>query len=167
MGEVLGPAVPGAAVPDQLLRAPGGQLPRLHGAVDDVRELDPPSPTPARLMDVGAAVSEFFAASPWRVALVASSSWSHAFSCDRTWRLRPDTEADRRLYDALVKGDHDTWRSTPLAEIEAAGQQELLNWFPLLGAMGALGRPVPSWNDFTETGIVNSNKVFAVFEANS
>lgn len=132
---------------------------------DDVRELDPPSPSPARLMDVGAAVGEFFAASPWRVALVASSSWSHAFICDRTWRLRPDTEADRRLYDALVKGDLDTWRATPLEEIEAAGQQELLNWFPLLGAMGRLGRPVPSWNDFTETGIFNSNKVFAVFEA--
>ena len=44
-------------------------------------------------------------ASPWRVALVASSSWSHAFLTDHTWRLRPDTPADRRLYEALVGGD--------------------------------------------------------------
>jgi hypothetical protein len=30
-------------------------------------------------MDVGAAIAEVLAASPYRVALVASSSWSHCF----------------------------------------------------------------------------------------
>lgn len=132
---------------------------------DDVRELDPPSPTPARLMDVGAAVGQILADSPWRVALVASSSWSHAFICDKTWRLRPDTPSDRRLYDAMTRGDMDAWRDTPLEDIESAGQQELLNWFPLLGAMEALGQPVPAWSEFVETGIFNSNKVFATYEA--
>ncbi|MGH8891993.1 MAG: extradiol ring-cleavage dioxygenase [Actinomycetes bacterium] len=131
--------------------------------VDDIRELDPPSPTPARLMDVGAEVGRVCAESPWRIALVASSSWSHAFICDRTWRLRPDTDSDRRLHDAMSTGDLDAWRSTPLDEIEAAGQQELLNWFPLLGAMEALGQKVPAWSDFAETGIFNSNKVFAAY----
>ncbi len=134
---------------------------------DDVRELDPPSPTPARLMDVGAAVAEVLAASPWRVALVASSSWSHAFITDKTWRLRPDTPSDRRLYEAMASGDLDTWRQTPLEEIESAGQQELLNWFPLLGAMKALGQPRPSWTEFIETGIFNSNKVFATYQASA
>lgn len=130
---------------------------------DDVRELDPPSPKPDRFMDIGATVGQILAESPWRVALVASSSWSHAFICDKTWRLRPDTPSDRRLYDALTRGDFDAWRSTSLAEVEDAGQQELLNWFPLLGAMQALGRPVPSWSDFVETGVFNSNKVFATY----
>jgi hypothetical protein len=130
---------------------------------DDVRELDPPSPTPARLMDVGAAVAQVMAESPWRVALVASSSWSHAFICDKTWRLRPDTPSDRRLYDAMSRGDLDVWRSTSLEAVEDAGQQELLNWFPLLGAMEALGQPTPDWADFIETGIFNSNKVFAAY----
>jgi hypothetical protein len=29
--------------------------------------------------------------------------------------------------------------------------------------MEALGRPVPTWSDFVETGVFNSNKLFATF----
>jgi len=133
-------------------------------AFGDVRELDPPSPQPSRLFDIGAQVAEVFAESPWRVALVASSSWSHAFITDKTWRLRPDTESDRRLYDSLARGDVDAWRSVPLPDIEEAGQQELLNWFPLLGAMKHLGRTTPTWSEFIQTEVFNSNKVFATYE---
>ncbi|WP_396932127.1 extradiol ring-cleavage dioxygenase [Mycolicibacterium sp.] len=129
----------------------------------DVRELDPPGPQPGRLIEVGAAVARFFAESPWRVALVASSSWSHAFLCDKTWRLRPDTPADRHLYECLQKGDIDAWRSVTSDELEESGQQELLNWFPLLGAMEAVGCPVPNWSQFVETAVFNSNKVFATY----
>lgn len=128
------------------------------------RELDPPSPSPSRMIDVGAAAARALRDSPWRIAVVASSSWSHAFLCDRTWRLRPDTEADERLYDALVRGDLQAWRSTPLAAIEEAGQQELLNWFPLVGAMHELGRGKPTWTEFVGTDVFNSNKVFASYE---
>lgn len=131
----------------------------------DVRELDPPSPMPHRLLDVGGAIARALLESPWRVALVASSSWSHAFTCDRTWRVQPDTAADRRLFDALVAGDLETFRSTPLEEIEAAGQQELLNWFCLVGAMHELGRPTPEWSEWVPTYVFNSNKVFASYEA--
>lgn len=46
-----------------------------------------------------------------RVACVASSSWSHAFLNDRGWHLWPGTEADERLYDALVADDYDTLMS--------------------------------------------------------
>src|SRR5688572_5081791 len=42
-------------------------------------ELDPPAPQPSRCFQVGAAVARALAASPWRVAIIASSSWSHAF----------------------------------------------------------------------------------------
>lgn len=132
--------------------------------IGDVRELDPPSPSPARLMDLGAAVARVLRQSPWRIALVASSSWSHAFICENTWRLRPDTEADRRLYTAMVAGDLQAWRDVPLTDIEASGQQELLNWFPLLGAMAELGQPL-GWSDFVPTYVFNSNKVFATFGA--
>jgi hypothetical protein len=126
-------------------------------------EPDPPSPSPRRCMQVGAEVARILKASPWRVALLASSSWSHAFLCDHTWRLRPDTAADRRLYQALVDGDYDTWRHTPLSAFEHAGQQEVLNWALLMGAMEALGAR-PQWTDFVETHIFNSNKVFAIYE---
>jgi len=114
-------------------------------------------------MEVGAAVARAMRESPWRVALIASSSWSHAFLCDATWRLRPDTPADRRLYDALRAGDYGAWRGTTLKAVEDAGQQEVLNWFALAGAMQALGAPL-EWSVFVETQVFNSNKVFAVFK---
>ncbi len=124
---------------------------------------DPPSPSPRRFMDLGAATAQVLRDSPWRVALLASSSWSHAFLVDHTWRLRPDTEQDRRLYDAMTAHDYATWRACTLAEVEHAGQQEVLNWWTLLGAMEALGAPL-AWSTFVETHVFNSNKVFAIYE---
>ena len=116
-------------------------------------------------MQVGAKVARHLAASKWRVAIVASSSWSHAFLTDHTWRLRPDTPADRTLYEALVEGDFATWEQTPLASVERAGQQEVLNWFALAGAARELGLATPAWHTFSETWCFNSNKVFALWPA--
>ena len=124
-------------------------------------DLDPPSPTPRRLMDVGGAVARHLHESPWRVALVASSSWSHAFLTDKTWRLYPDIPSDRRLYDALAEGRWNEWSATSTAEIEDAGQQEVLNWFALCGAARELGLGGPEAHTFIETHCFNSNKVFA------
>jgi len=132
--------------------------------MDAALEFDPPSPSPKRFMQVGAATARVLKESPWRVALVASSSWSHAFLCDSTWRLRPDTPADRRLYEAMRAGDYDAWRSTPLKAVEDAGQQEVLNWFALAGAMAELGARL-EWSEFVQTDVFNSNKVFAVYAA--
>ncbi len=53
-------------------------------------------------------------------------------------------------------------RTTPLAAVEDAGQQEVLNWFALAGAMEELGARL-EWAEFVETHIFNSNKVFAVY----
>jgi Catalytic LigB subunit of aromatic ring-opening dioxygenase len=125
-------------------------------------DLDPPSPSPRRCMEVGAATARVMRDSPWRAALVASSSWSHAFLTDKHHQLYPDIESDRRLYEALRVGDYDTWRQTPLAAIEASGQQEMLNWYVLVGAMEALGRK-PDECDFIESWSFNSNKCFATF----
>lgn len=128
---------------------------------DDIRP-DPPSPSPQRFHALGAAVARAFAASDLRVALIASSSWSHAFLVDHTYRTRPDTPADRRLYDAVVAGDQSVWTATALADIERAGQQELLNWFVAMGAVHELGLDL-EWSTFVETYCFNSNKVFAVW----
>jgi Catalytic LigB subunit of aromatic ring-opening dioxygenase len=125
-------------------------------------DLDPPSPTPKRCMEVGAATARAMRESPWRVALVASSSWSHAFLTDKHHQLYPDIPADRRLYEALRRGDYETWRGVPLAAIEDSGQQEMLNWYMLAGAMEELGRK-PDECEFVETWSFNSNKCFAVF----
>lgn len=127
-------------------------------------DLDPPSPSPAHMMNLGAAVAQFFAAQPWRVALVASSSWSHAFLCDKTWRLRPDTGSDMEMYQALTEGDTGLWRSKTVSDLERAGQQEMLNWFCLVGAMEEMGRRKPDWATLVRTEVFNSNKAFCVYE---
>jgi hypothetical protein len=113
-------------------------------------------------MDVGAAVARVLRPSPWRVTLIASSSWSHAFLTDHTWRLRPDTAADRQLYDAMIANDLSRWEKTTTAEIEHAGQQEVPNWFTPLGVARELGVE-PAWSTFVETWVFSSNKVFAVW----
>ena len=125
-------------------------------------QLDPPSPSPARCFDLGRATARVLADSPWRVALVASASWSHGFlaSCNRY--LYPDVATDRRLFEALTAGDYEVWRSYPLEAIERSGQQEMLNWFCLLGAMVELGRDL-EWAELVETHIFNSDKAFVLF----
>jgi hypothetical protein len=132
----------------------------------ETEQLDPVGPTPARCYDLGAAVVRALAGTDLRVGLVASSSWSHAFLVDKDWHLRPDTAADRRLYDAFVAGDTATWRAVTGAEIVDAGQHEMLNWFCLFGAVTELGLR-RDWSTFVETDVFNSNKCFAVFSAES
>jgi hypothetical protein len=125
---------------------------------------DPPSPSPARCFDLGAACARILLNSPWRAVLLASSSWSHAFLTRKHSFLYPDTAADRGLFEALKVGDHSKWRATTLAQIEDSGQHELLNWFCLIGAMAELGRK-PDYASFVETNIMNSNKVSAIYRS--
>jgi hypothetical protein len=128
-----------------------------------VERLDPVGPTPARCFALGEGVARVLGRTDLRVALVASSSWSHAFLHDRGWHLRPDTDADRRLYDALVRKDWPAWKSTTTKDVVEAGQHEMLNWFCMLGAMAELKLPL-SWSTFVATDVFNSNKCFAIFE---
>lgn len=131
---------------------------------DEKVVFDPPSPPPWRMMQVGAAVARSFRDSDLRVALIASSSWSHAFMVDHTWRLRPDVDADREMYHALIDGDLEVWRTRTLAQLDYAGQQELLNWYAMIGAMEELGRTRPDWSTMVETYVFNSSKIFTVYQ---
>src|SRR5499427_3426113 len=147
-----------------LLHAKGGlahlfQPPRPAGEAED-----PPAPAPWRCMEVGAAVAEVLAASPYRVALIASSSWSHAFLSPKNGYLWPDHEGDRLLFDAVSRGDYGVWRQRSLSEMEYAGQHEMLNWMALIGAMEALDRR-PVIQDYMETYILASDKCFLSFPA--
>lgn len=126
-------------------------------------ELDPPAPQPWRCFQVGGAVARALRESPWRVAVIASSSWSHSFLVRKNSRLFPDVEADKRYYEALQRGDWEFWRKARLDQIEDSGQHELLNWFCLAGAMHELGCGKPDEAVFLESWITNSDKVFAVF----
>jgi hypothetical protein len=137
-----------------------GGLPVFDREVGD-DELDPPAPTPRRLFDLGAATARVLAQSPYRVALLASSGWSHAFLTAKNHFLWPDTPADRRLYEALRACDWQTWRDTSGAAVEQAGQQEILNWMCLAGAMSELKR-TPRETGFVDTWIFNSSKAFLI-----
>jgi hypothetical protein len=123
---------------------------------------DPPGPSPARCFDIGAATARILAQSPYRVALIASSSWSHAFLTEKNQFLHCDIDSDRARFEELRNGRLDEWRTLTTAQIEDAGQQELLNWLCLAGAMHELGRKAEVV-DWIETYIFNSSKCFAVF----
>lgn len=124
-------------------------------------DLDPPGPTPRRLFDMGAATARIFADTGYRVALLASSSWSHAFLTPKNHFLYPDTPADEFLFDAMQTGAFDKWRDYPAAAIEESGQQEVLNWMCAAGAMRELGRK-PQAAAMVKTWIFNSSKVFLI-----
>ena len=123
-------------------------------------------PSPARCFALGRAVAQSFADTDLRVALVASSSWSHAFLTDKTWHITPDTEADLRLYDLFAAGDYAKWKETTTADIVESGQHEMLNWFCLTGAADELGLDL-EWSELVTTDVFNSNKCFAVFKEGS
>jgi catalytic LigB subunit of aromatic ring-opening dioxygenase len=125
-------------------------------------DLDPPSPAPWRCYEMGRAIARAMQASQWRVALIASSSWSHSFLTSKYSYFHPDVEADKRYFEALRDGDYETWRETPLSTVEASGHHEMLNWFCLVGAMAELERR-PQEARFVESWLCNSDKVFAVF----
>jgi hypothetical protein len=123
---------------------------------------DPPAPMPSRCFDLGAAIVDVILENDWRVALIGSSSWSHAFLTPKNDLLYPDREADGKLLAALEAGDYGIWRDMSIEEIEDAGQHEVLNWHCLIGAMDRLGAKMEllGWAD---TWCFNSSKCMAVF----
>src|SRR5262245_43137163 len=76
-----------------LIAAHGAPLtPPRAAAVAGRNELDPPGPQPWRCFQVGAAVARALTRSPWRVAVIASSSWSHSFLVEKHSLMFPDVE---------------------------------------------------------------------------
>lgn len=142
-----------------LVRTQGGRL----ALNDSDREPDPPAPSASTCFDLGCALARVLAASPWRVALVASSSWSHAFLTPKHDWIYPDHASDRARLAELRDGRFSCWRDLTREQLEDAGQQELLNWVVLAGAMAELGCKAQVM-DYIETHVLNSNKCFASFD---
>jgi len=142
-----------------LVRSQGGRLPptQISG------QPDPRGPSAAACFDLGRAMARVLAKSPWRVALIASSSWSHAFLTAKNDWIFPDHTADRARLEELRGGHFSRWRELSWQQLEDAGQQELLNWVTVAGAMAELGRPAHII-DYVETHVLNSNKCFAYWQ---
>jgi len=143
----------------------GSSVIRYQGGFSEhSQESDPPSPSPRRCFEMGQATARVLKASPWRVVIMASSSWSHAFLTEKNNWIYPDLDADRALLEHLRNGNYRAWRDTPLAQMEAAGQQEVLNWTCLAGAMAELDYKAHIL-DWIETWTFNAPKCLAVFKA--
>jgi len=143
-----------------VIRNKGGAITQKVNGVE--LPFDPPGPSPKRCMELGAATARVMKDSPYKVALVASSSWSHAFLTPKNNWLWPDLESDYARFEELRDGDYDAWKRISTDQIEDAGQQELLNWMCLAGAMQEMGRK-PEILDYVETYVFNSNKCLALF----
>jgi len=129
---------------------------------EGIGELSPPAPNPRRCFQIGRATARFFAGSPWRVALIASSSWSHGSLTPKHQRLYPDIEADRARYAEMTQGHLERWEQLDIHQLEDCGQHEFLNWVCLAGAMAEMGQQ-PAFTDMIESYIFNSTKCFAIF----
>jgi len=132
----------------------------LTGTMEGRFKAAPPGPTPQRCFDIGALVRRILEASPWRVVIIGSSSWSHAFLTGINGWIYPDIETDRMRYGDLKQGRQDNWKNLSSAEVEAAGEHEFRNWICLAGAMADRKA---KFLDYVETYIFNSNKCFAIF----
>jgi hypothetical protein len=139
--------------------------PRQRGQ-DGLAPIDPSLPrpiSPQRAFDLGRATARVLRRSPYRVALVAGTGWSHAnnTSWERSW-IHPDMEGDKRRHEEWANNRFDTWGSFTYEELEEYGQWEMLCWIMLAGAMTEIGAKVRH-SDFQEGWIFNSNWVNTVF----
>ena len=128
-----------------LLIDPGGVYVRPEGdlyicGTSPPADRDPPAPAPSTCFDVGRAVGRALARSPWRVAVIGSSSWSHASLTKKNDWLFPDHDSDRARLAELREGQFVGWRRLSLRQLEDAGEHEFLNWVTLAGAMSELGK---------------------------
>jgi hypothetical protein len=142
----------------------GNQLMTTSASIvgESTGEMSPPAPSPRRCFEVGRLTARYFKDSPWRVALIASSSWSHGSLTKKHERLYPDIAADRLRYDDLKNNRLADWVSLRGSEIEDSGEHEMLNWVCLAGAMSETGQRV-GYSELVETYIFNSTKCFAEF----
>ena len=77
--------------------------------------------------------------------------------------LWPDVEADRLRAQQIRDGREVEWKNLTVRKIEEAGQQELMTWICVAGAMHELGQK-GDVIDYVETaGVFNSGKCLTVW----
>jgi hypothetical protein len=121
----------------------------------------PPRPTARRCYEVGRAIRAFLDGRQERVAVVASSSWSHSFLTHRLQCSAFDTEFDRRNLELLRQGRGSQLATLTPEEIYLSGDHEFLNWIIALGIIGDKPAEIV---DALDAQSQISFKVFAVWE---
>ena len=108
----------------------------------------PPLPSPKRCAALGRELARFIASRPERVCIIASGGMSHY---PGTWKYpQPEFEFDRWVIQELEKGNADAVLDLTPAQLDAAGNTELLPWAIMLGAIGSvpgeLVQYTPTWH---------------------
>jgi aromatic ring-opening dioxygenase catalytic subunit (LigB family) len=108
----------------------------------------PPLPAPKRCAALGREIANVIASCSERVAIIASGGMSHY---PGTWKYpQPEFEFDRWVIQELEKGNTDAVLDLTPAQLDAAGNTELLPWAALLGvignAPGELAQYTPTWH---------------------
>jgi aromatic ring-opening dioxygenase catalytic subunit (LigB family) len=121
----------------------------------------PPRPTAKRCYELGQAISKFLEGRDERVAIVASSSWSHSFLTHRYNLCKFDEDFDRRTLGWLKEGKGSNVAQFTPEEIQLSGDHEFLNWIITLGVVG--DKPAEIVETLDDQSQV-SFKVFAIWE---
>lgn len=96
----------------------------------------PPRPTPRRCYELGQGIRRFLNTRSERVAVVASSSWSHSFLAHKFQCREIDIAFDRRNLEWVRAGQGSKLAGLSPAELQQSGDHELLNWIIALGIIG-------------------------------
>ena len=96
----------------------------------------PPRPTPKRCYELGRGIRRFLDTRDERVAVVASSSWSHSFLAHKFQCRSIDIETDRRNLELVRAGQGSKLAELTPEEIQESGDHEILNWIIALGILG-------------------------------
>ena len=121
----------------------------------------PPRPTPKRCYELGRSIRRFLDGRTERVAVVASSSWSHHFLTHKFDLCEFDEEFDRRNLELLKRGEGSKLAELTPEQIQESGDHEFLNWIITLGVVG--DRPAEIV-DVIDAQSQVSFKVFAIWE---
>jgi len=125
----------------------------------------PPPLTPAEAFQLGREMAKAFRASPWRVALIASTNWSNAQNTlADAGRVHPAIEADQKRFEQWRNNEFDKWgENWTFDEMEENAQWECLISIVLAGAMTEIGANVKH-ADLQTTYVLNSDWVTTIFE---
>ena len=121
----------------------------------------PPRPTAKRCYELGRSIRRFLDTRTERVAVIASSSWSHFFLTHKFNRCAFDDEFDHTNLELLRKGEGSKLAELTPEEIQQSGDHEFLNWIITLGVVG--DRPAEIV-DYLDDQSQVSFKVFAIWD---
>lgn len=123
-----------------------------------------PPLAPQQAFDLGRAITRAFKNSPWRVAIVAATDWSHANDTDaRRFPLHPDVRADQIRHEQWAANKFADWGANwTFEEMEEHGQWQMIMTIALAGAMTELGGHI-TYSDFQPNVLFNTDYVTSVF----